>query len=268
MSVISEVQDKSQSDGLRERHKALHDEGKHLCIDSSESESTLKQAMKSVLEYAKAKVEEAGGTIVYKTSISLFECQEIFHKAGGPKPNEANGNVFMRPDGGIIFASFDGILYPILIGEDKVQGTNDSRKAEGKPKQALGNAIERAAKNIRGCEMLCANMTVFPYVIFASGCDFHHSETISKRLEMMNFGKPNHYFEVRPDKSQEEADAELQREMENIEIEKVLGHGLASVFIKSHKWDAMSHGSSRWKTKEITNICKVIISKALKSISR
>ena len=50
----------------------------------------------------------------------------------------------------------------------------------------LLNAIERAAKNIRGSEMICMSQNTFPYVIFASGCDFHNTETIASRLEMMN----------------------------------------------------------------------------------
>ena len=43
-------------------------------------------------------------------------------------------------------AIVNNIEYPILIIEDKVQGTNDLRKKNGEKKQALGNAIVRATK--------------------------------------------------------------------------------------------------------------------------
>lgn len=255
-----------QSKGLRERHTALHAAGRHLCIDSSESEATLKEAMSDVLAYAKSRVEELGGTMKYLTTMSLYDCQAAFHRSGGPPPNEANKGMSMRPDGGIIMATFGDHDYPILIGEDKVQGTNDQRKAEGKDRQALGNAIERAAKNIRGCEMLCAHMTAFPYVIFASGCDFHESETIAKRIEMMNMGVPNHYFGVSPTTTATTLDARLDEILSKVSVSKTLRYGIASVFVKAHKWDEMPHGSSRWRKKEIAAVCNMVIDQTLDAI--
>ena len=57
----------------------------------------------------------------------------------------------MRPDGGILSPEDkDGNLYPILIVEVKNQGTDDLCRAEGKPPQAKGNAIERLGKNVIG----------------------------------------------------------------------------------------------------------------------
>lgn len=57
----------------------------------------------------------------------------------------------MRPDGGILsILSKTKTAYPILIAEKKNQGTNDLRLAEGKRKQARGNAIERLGKNVIG----------------------------------------------------------------------------------------------------------------------
>lgn len=57
----------------------------------------------------------------------------------------------MRPDGGILsIVDKEKNFHPILIAEKKNQGTNDSRLAEGKPRQAKGNAIERLGKNVIG----------------------------------------------------------------------------------------------------------------------
>lgn len=256
----------TQSAGLRQRHIQYHKDGNHLCQDSNESEATLKEAMKEVLAYAQEQIVQNGGTMEYKTVITLYDCQEAFHRAGGPPPNEENRSVSMRPDGGIIFATFNDIVYPVFIGEDKVQGTNDLRLAEGKKKQATGNAIERAAKNIRGSEMLCAHMNAFPYVIFASGCDFHESETIAKRIEMMNLGYPNHYLGITPSTTCQDLDNGLDRMLSNTDVEKKMGHGIASVYVKAHKWDEMKHGASRWRKKEILNISKRVIDKTLRLI--
>jgi type II restriction enzyme len=259
---------KCQSAGLRKRHTQLHKDGRHLCQDSNQSEATLKQAMVDVLEYAKNEIEKIGGKMEYVTTMSLYDCQAYFHLFGGPEPDIKNKSVSMRPDGGIIFAIIDNVKYPVFIGEDKVQGTNDQRLAEGKKRQSLGNAIERAAKNIRGCEMLCAHMNVFPYVIYASGCDFHNTETISKRIEMMNFGVKNHYFDITPETTVAQLDDCLVNVLNNIKVTKLMGHGIASVFVKAHKWDCMKHGSSRWRKIEIVKTSCHIIKLALESIPK
>jgi len=262
------IESKSQSSGLRKRHTQLHQDGRHLCQDSTQSEATLKQAMVDVLKYAKNEIEKIGGKMEYVTIMSLYDCQRCFHSLGGPEPDIKNKSVSMRPDGGIIFAIIDNVKYPVFIGEDKVQGTNDQRLSEGKKRQSLGNAIERAAKNIRGCEMLCAHMNVFPYVIYASGCDFHNTETISKRIEMMNFGVKNHYFDITPETTVAQLDDCLVNVLNNIKVTKLMGHGIASVFVKAHKWDCMKHGSSRWRKIEIVKTSCHIIKLALESIPK
>ena len=257
----------SQSAGLRARHIKMHEEGKHLMMDANESEATLNDAMETIKEYAKERIESLGARMEYTTKCTLFECQAQYHMFGGPPPDPRNQGVSMKPDGGIIWAVLDsGKRYPVFIGEDKVQGTNDSRKAEGLNRQATGNAIERAAKNIRGSEMLCPHMSTFPYVIFASGCDFHHTETISKRLEMMNMGIPNHYIEVSPGSTPESLDASAGAVVENISVRKMGGLGIASIFVKAHKWDELPHGASRWKKKEIVAFSCKVIDKTIESI--
>ena len=254
--------------GLSNRLLQLNRDGRTLVDDSTQSEATLKAAMSDVLAFARSEVEKLGGVVEHVSSISLADCQRMFHEAGGPEPVGVgdNGKVSMRPDGGIIMATIDGKKYPLFIGEDKVQGTNDSRLAAGLPRQSTGNAIERAAKNIRGCEMITAHMSVFPYVVFASGCDFHESETISKRLVMMNMGRPNHYLEVGPEAPP------VPRQMEgvigSINIDKLMGHGLASIFVKAHKYDKMPHGASRWTRPELVSIATRVVTLALRSVTK
>jgi len=249
----------SQSAGLSNRLSQLNADGRTLIDDSSVSESTLTSAMEQIVEYARASVATLGGTIQHKKKLSLYECQRTFHQFGGPSPNEANKSVFMKPDGGILVAVINGQEIPMLIVEDKVQGTNDQLFEKKKPRQATGNAIERAAKNIRGAEMIFAGRNIFPYVLFASGCDLHHTETISRRIDMMNMGITNHYVEVTPDKTQDELMNEVSAIVPAIKINNICGKSIASVFVKAHKWDTMKHGSSMWRKEEIVAICTRVI---------
>ena len=250
---------KSQSTGLSKRITQLNKDGRKLNDDSINSETTLTEAMTDIIAYAKYKIGEIGGTIIHKKQISLYECQEYFNKVGGPSPNELNKNVCMKPDGGFLIAKINNIEYPLMIVEDKVQGTNDILYEENKKRQSTGNAIERGAKNIRGAEMIFSGMDIFPYVLFASGCDFHHTETISKRIEMMNLGFENHYVEINPNKTNEIISGNIDEMISSINIKKCCGKSILSVFVKAHKWNEMKHGSSMWKKNEIVKICCKVI---------
>lgn len=257
----------SQSKGLSKRIIDLAKSGRKLNDDSSLSEKTLTKALHELIPYIEAKCKSIGGTLKHHNSMSLFQCQEYFHTHGGPLPNEDNKKVYMKPDGGIFIMTLKGKgEIPLLIIEDKVQGTNDTRYQEKKNKQSTGNAIERAGKNMRGAEMIFAGQKIYPYVIFASGCDFHHTETIAKRIEMMNYGFPNHYIPLLPSTSQTEVDEKINTILPTININKINGKCIASVFIKSHKWDEMKHGSSLWKKEEIVVICKKVIDKVFETI--
>jgi len=281
--IITPIVHQSQSNCLRKRHKEMNNDGRKLNDDSKYSESTLSEkAIPEIIAYATEKIAAIGGTVSYKKTMTLFECQQYFHAVGGPIPNEVNKSVYMKPDGGIIIATIHGKQYPLLITEDKVQGTNDTLYVEGKKRQATGNAIERGAKNVRGAEMIFSGMNVFPYLLFASGCDFHHTETISKRIEMMNMGFPNHYLEIRPDPSQEKDESitdieatatatastcEIAKIINTIDIRKRFGgKAVFSAFVKAHKWDEMKHGSSRWEKTEIVSICCRVIDLVVEEI--
>jgi hypothetical protein len=235
------------------------EDGRCLNDDSSLSEKVLTEAMSEIIPFATKIFKQIGYKIVLEKSISLFECQTFFEKVGGPKPNPANNKVCMRPDGGILYAVSGGVKIPILIVEDKVQGTNDILHSQNKKRQATGNAIERGAKNIRGAEMLFAGQDTFPYVLFASGCDFHHTETIAKRIEMMNFGVPNNYVNITTETTEEQVQSNIDDIIERINIKKICGRSIASIFVKAHKWDEMNHGTSCWKKDEQVQILKKII---------
>jgi len=243
------------SEGLSERIQKYNDEGKHFTDDSIPSERTLKEAIPSIKEYI---ISLNKGELLIKDKITVYELKMIQKKIfqDAPEPNENDKKKYISPDGGIWFLSKDGKEYPILIIEDKKQGTNDLRFTDGKGKQSLGNAIERFAKNVRACEMLFHGYTYFPYVLFGSGCDFHPSETISQRIVVGNYGYPNHEITLTKDKTSDELSNELNTIIKNIDVKKKLGNKcVVQSFIKSHRWNEMIHNSSGWTKNEIIKIC-------------
>ena len=261
---------KTQSAGLRTRIKTMHDGGQHFNDNSKHSEDRLTSVIQGkIIPHARARIAELGGTLTFLKQISLYDVMEIFAQHTGEEIENCpeNKKVFMKPDGGIIIANIRDKSYPILLTEDKLQGTNDERRAQGLVRQATGNAIERAAKNIRGAEMLFGGLPVFPYVLFASGCDLHSSETISKRLEMMNYGVKNNYVEISPSTSVEAKSTMVAEMVARINITKRFGgRCVASMFVKAHKWDEMEHGASVWTPAEIEAVCMRVIDMAIDNI--
>jgi len=131
----------------------------------------------------------------------------------------------MRPDGGILsLEDKNGHHYPILIAEKKNQGTNDLRAAEGKRKQAKGNAIERLGKNVIGFRTALLKESIFPFVCFGDGCDFADDSSILDRVVTIamfgqlnkeylhncgpngTFNRGSFYFRVAPWRSDEMAE--------------------------------------------------------------
>ena len=286
----------SQSDGLSERHIAMHKGGRTLVDDSNISEGNLKTIIEPLIEWTKAAVAPYGGEIQYFTKISLSDLQKKLAdpehiigaevscacdleatggKCKGQSPDAAmNERVSIRPDAGIIMWTYKGIQYPLYIGEDKVQGTNDKLHAAGKPRQATGNAIERYFKNVRAEEMLCAHVPYFPSVVFASGCDFHKSETIAKRLEAGNYGTPNHYIEIQSFNTPDAIDTSMTLDtlINNISIRKQSRGvyapfaSVATVCIKAHKWDDLPHNTSLWRPNEYFEVSKRIVDLAVREV--
>lgn len=104
----------------------------------------------------------------------------------------------LKPDGGITYlVDKANNRYPILIAEAKRQGTNDQREAEGLPKQAKGNAIERLGKNLIGFRTWFSQESIFPFVVFGEGVDFAPDSSILDRVTTMAMFAPLNSLEVR-----------------------------------------------------------------------
>lgn len=259
------------SEGLSIRHTEYRKNGNNLNDNSKKSEKVLNTAIEEIiLPYCQKKAKELfNGDVKIKKSISLYELQTIFHENGGPEPDIHNKNVCMKPDGGILLVIINGKEYPVLVIEDKIQGTNDIRMKKGDKKQSTGNAIERGAKNIRGAEMLfSSSLNIFPYALFASGCDFHSSETISKRIEMMNYGFPNHTIELSSTVEKNVRKEIAENILPKIDISNRCQKQVVSVFVKTHKWDDLENGASRWEKNEIADICCNMLDQAFDKLKK
>lgn len=79
------------------------------------------------------------------------------------------------------------IKKPLFMGEMKKQGTNDRRLAEGKSKQAIGNAAgDRVAKNFLISSDYCyiCDREFFPYNVYLHGCDFNDDMTNTMKAKL------------------------------------------------------------------------------------
>lgn len=96
------------------------------------------------------------------------------------------------PDGGILYLVKKNTneKFPLVIAEIKRQGTNKERLAEGKSKQATGNAIERLGKNLTGIRTMMNYEKITPFVCFGWGGDFaldtEETGTVRSKVVMMN----------------------------------------------------------------------------------
>lgn len=96
---------------------------------------------------------------------------------------------YIKPDGGVLLlrkAEDETYKRIVLAVEMKHQGTNDQRIAEGKTKQAQGNAIERLGKNLIGIRATLQYEKVTPFVCFGWGVDFADGSSIRDRVITMN----------------------------------------------------------------------------------
>ena len=98
---------------------------------------------------------------------------------------------YIKPDGGVIWVTntVTGYSYPIIASEAKRQGTNDERENEGKKKQAVGNAIERAQKNNFQIDTLFENEYINPVFCFIHGCDVEN-RTFRSKISSMSGNRP------------------------------------------------------------------------------
>ena len=82
------------------------------------------------------------------------------------------------------------LLEKVGLSDDEELHAELIRLEEGKKKQAKGNAIERAVKNHSEISLYCHPYDYYPYVVFASGCDFEDSSSINDRLDSMTDYEP------------------------------------------------------------------------------
>lgn len=118
--------------------------------------------------------------------------KEITSFCGLPLLEQFNDRKIL-PDGGVIWMDNK---YPILISEIKHQGTNKERQAEGKEKQATGNAIERYGKNLMALQTMFSQKIFLPAVVFCWGCDFAKEQTtvLSKLYALNCFQEMNKMY--------------------------------------------------------------------------
>jgi type II restriction enzyme len=186
----------SSSKQLRETHKKIGG-GKSIFNESAkELENTLANTVKSLIPILQELFPDI--EIWWEWKIDKIDIAKNIGKSNW-KP--CSKSPFIKPDGGVLYAKIKDKIYPILISEAKKQGTNDKLIEEGKKKQSKGNAIERAVKNHSELKLFFKPYDFYPYVIFASGCDFEESSSINDRLDSMTEYEPrNVEYTFHPDK--------------------------------------------------------------------
>ena len=186
----------SSSKQLRETHKKIGG-GKSIFNESAkELENTLANTVKSLIPILQELFPDI--EIWWEWKIDKTDIAKNIGKSNW-KP--CSKSPFIKPDGGVLYAKYKGKIYPILISEAKKQGTNDKLLEEGKKRQSKGNAIERAVKNHSELKLFFKPYDFYPYVIFASGCDFEQSSSINDRLDSMTEYEPrNVEYTFHPDK--------------------------------------------------------------------
>lgn len=177
----------------------------NITYQSSESDKMLFSVMQELTDYFNDRYIQNIPylNIKHVKKLNYFECYNKLKKNGfpdeyiNPLVSENIGKYNIQPDGGAIILQciddknkiFDWKL--LLASEMKYQGTNEERIAEGKKKQAIGNAIERVGKNANFIKLITLKEKIYPYVCFCEGCDFEEDFVKAKLIALANGGKPN-----------------------------------------------------------------------------
>ena len=167
----------TQSDKLRQRQTRDGGGASINNTDAKVHDVNVKDVARKVMDECIKKYP--GRKWTHKNSLHQSDISK--HIVSTYKPEKSGSCI--RPDGGILYA--DDI--PVLVTEAKKQGTNNVRAKEGKKKQAMGNAIERAHKNYNELRNLFDPYPFFPYLVFAYGCDFEKGSSIIDRLGAMTY---------------------------------------------------------------------------------
>lgn len=166
----------------------------HIGITLNDRSAPMEQRVRTALVVLREDIETTYGVKVeYQKRLFLdtvvSSLNEVFGAAAGMVFEKATSkpNTYISPDGGFLYVQDEeDVNRYILVVEAKRQGTNTDRAAEGKPKQAQGNAIERLRKNMQGIDCLFAPEAITPFVCFGEGCDFEDGSTILDRVSTMN----------------------------------------------------------------------------------
>jgi len=188
----------AQSDNLRHIQR-LSGGGKTTYKEGAKTENMVATAVQCVFKTLKNNHRKLEFMHMKKHSKQMFA-----ESIGVVDYVPSNGKSFVNPDGGTIWVkktySDGSTWYPILTSEAKKQGTNDKLLAEGKKKQAQGNAIERAYKNIEEFRCLYEAYPWFSYFIFCEGCDFEEGSSILDRMDAMTRYRPRNKSYVTDEK--------------------------------------------------------------------
>ena len=178
----------AQSDRLREIQRNSGG-GKTTYAEGEKTETKVADAVQHVMKTLKKKYPDLEFDHMKRHPKRMFS-----ESIGATDWMPSNEKSFVNPDGGTIWVNKvynDGATwYPILTSEAKKQGTNDRLIKEGMKRQAQGNAIERAYKNIEEFRCLYERYNWFPYFIFCEGCDFDKGSSILDRMDAMTRYRP------------------------------------------------------------------------------
>jgi type II restriction enzyme len=219
----------ASSDQLR-RNKRQHKPKNAL---SKGDDKAVAQAMDMVIAYLEKRMnlKRMDYYLQYVKSIELRQIMQIIRSYDKRTEfavlTKETSNI--KPDGGILMlrrTTDDSYKRIALVVEMKRQGTNDQRRAEGKKKQAAGNAIERLGKNLIGFRSTLQYEDVTPFVCFGWGVDFDAESSINDRVITMNEFYP----------------------LNRIFVFKREGYSPVSMFFRAEKW----------KTKELFEIMKEV----------
>lgn len=183
----------SQHDSLRERieqHKPKNAKSKK---DDKDIYTAMAHVQLYLLTRFNIPCDYPDYEIVFEKNIEVKYMIDMIKKAG--LRNEFEYKYVDRtivPDGGILYLrnKKNDEKLPLVIAEIKRQGTNKERLAEGKQKQATGNAIERLGKNLTGIKTMMNYEKITPFVCFGWGCDFDPDNeecgTVMSKVVMLN----------------------------------------------------------------------------------
>ncbi len=152
---------------------------------ASNQEETIKRATQIVYKRIKLKWP----TLHFAWESKLLIIDTMYHNAKAHKDfgkEISNLNSSIKPDGGLIYLIDDRGSRLVLSSEMKKQGTNDSRTKKRLSKQAMGNAVERFHKNPAVIKSIVEDETIFPFIMFVSGCDFYKGSSLRDRLSSPN----------------------------------------------------------------------------------